>query len=77
MDSVFSKLKVEEKIGQLLIIPISSYSAKEEINLSIELAKDKKISGLLITKSGPLGYGRLLNRFQSQSVIPLLSMIFV
>src|SRR5258706_3749359 len=73
VDSVFSKLKVEEKIGQLLIIPISSYSAKEEINLSIELAKDKKIGGLLITKSGPLGYGRLLNRFQSQSVIPLLS----
>lgn len=73
VDSVFSKLKVEEKIGQLLIIPITSYSLKEEINLSIDLAKDKKMGGLLITKSGPMGYGNLLNKFQSQSAIPLLS----
>jgi len=72
VDSVFSKLKTEEKIGQLFIVPFSTSMSKEEVQLLLNQSKAGKIGGLVIQRSGPVGYSKFINKLQSNSKIPLL-----
>jgi len=72
VDSVFLKLKAEEKIGQLFVVPFTTNASKEEIQLLVNQSKAGKIGGLIIHQSGPVGYAKLVNRLQSNSKIPLL-----
>jgi len=72
VDSVFQTLNKEEKIGQLFLVRASSYDSKDQIQNLINQVKARKIGGLIISHSGPMGYARLVNLLQSQSRIPLL-----
>jgi CubicO group peptidase (beta-lactamase class C family) len=72
VDSVFSKLKTEEKIGQLFVVPFSTRMPKEEFQLLLNQCKAGKIGGLIIQGSGPMGYAKSINKLQSNSKIPLL-----
>ncbi|HEV8515373.1 MAG TPA: hypothetical protein VGQ59_18950, partial [Cyclobacteriaceae bacterium] len=72
VDSLFSKLKTEEKIGQLFIVPLDASISKEESQLLFNQSKAGKVGGLIIQQSGPVGYAKFINRLQSDSKIPLL-----
>jgi len=71
VDSVFSTLKTEEKIGQLFVVPFSNYASDENKTL-INQSKAGKIGGLFIQRSGPVGYAKSMKQLQSNSKIPLL-----
>jgi beta-N-acetylhexosaminidase len=72
VDSVFSKLKTEEKIGQLFFTSFSSSISKEAFQDLLNQSKAGKIGGLIIQRSGPVDYAKFMNRLQSDSKIPLL-----
>ena len=72
VDSVFSKLKIEEKIGQVFIVPFSTNMPKEDLQDLINQSKAGKLGGLIIQRSAPVGYAKSVNRLQSNSKIPLL-----
>jgi beta-N-acetylhexosaminidase len=73
VDSVFSTLKTEGKIGQLFVVPFSTNTSKDDVQMLINQCKAGKIGGLLTGKSGPVGYAKSMNRLQSNSKIPLLT----
>src|SRR6478736_2951916 len=72
IDSVFSKLKTEEKIGQLFVVPFNAGADKEEFQTLLTQAKEGKLGGLIALRSGPVSFAKLMNRLQSNSKIPLL-----
>lgn len=74
VDSVFQSLSVEEKVGQLFVIPVSSYLTKNEIDNLLDDIEDHHPGGLLITAGGPTGTVGLINMLQQQSRLPLLVM---
>ncbi len=73
VDSVFSNLRKDEKIGQLFLVPISTNTSKEEVQALVNQCKAGKIGGLFIQRSGAVGYAKMINRIQSQSKIPLFT----
>lgn len=75
VDSVFQKLNTNEKISQLFMLPISSYSSKAEQELLISQIKKFKPGSILITRGGPVSHVALLNKLQAASKIPLLTAI--
>ncbi|MCB0494045.1 MAG: serine hydrolase [Cyclobacteriaceae bacterium] len=75
IDSVFQTLSVEEKIGQLFVVPVSSYARSNEIqNLFSDINRHHP-GGVMVTGGGPIGTARLINQLQQKSKIPLLVMI--
>jgi beta-N-acetylhexosaminidase len=72
VDSVFQTLGKEEKVGQLFLANSSSYYSRDRIQNLVNQAKSRKIGGLIIHRSGPMGYAKLVNLLQAQSQIPLL-----
>jgi beta-N-acetylhexosaminidase len=75
VDSVFQTLSVNEKIGQLFMIPVSSMGSPEEKKQLLDKVKKYKPGSVLITHGGPLGHALLLNKLQAESKVPLLAAI--
>ena len=71
VDSVFSTMSLEEKIGQLFMV--AAYSNKSENdNLEVEkLIDESKVGGLIFFQGGPKRQAKLTNRFQAKSKLPL------
>jgi beta-N-acetylhexosaminidase len=72
VDSLFQKLDEEEKIAQLLIVPLSSDWEKNKLNDIERQVENKGIGGLLFTSGKPLKQVSLVNDFQASSRIPVL-----
>ena len=71
VDSIYTKMTVREKIGQLFMV--SAYSNKDaahtkEINT---LVQDYKVGGLIFFQGGPVRQAKLTNLYQSKAKIPL------
>ncbi|MBX2941680.1 MAG: serine hydrolase [Cyclobacteriaceae bacterium] len=75
IDSVFQTLDAEEKIGQLFILPISSYAKRNEIENFFSDINRYHPGGVTITGGGPVGTAKLINRLQKESAIPLMVMM--
>jgi beta-N-acetylhexosaminidase len=73
VDSVFQTLTTSEKIGQLFMLPISTYGSAQEIASLAEQIKTYHIGGILISKGGPVSHANLLNKLQGISRIPLMA----
>ena len=71
VDSIYSKMSLQEKIGQLFMI--SAYSNKDSVHVnSIEkLIQDYKVGGLIFFQGGPVRQAKLTNQYQSKAKIPL------
>jgi len=71
-DSVFQTMTVEERIAQLIMIPV--YSNKDQIHIDSisNLVKNYKVGGLIFFQGGPVRQAHMTNRFQSESKIPLM-----
>lgn len=71
-DSVFSKLSLEQKIGQLFMI--ATYSDRNETYYRYvdQLIQNYHIGGLIFFKGGPSRQAKLTNRYQTKSIVPLM-----
>ncbi len=72
VDSVFNTLSVNERIGQLFMLTISSNdeaSVTKEIENEIE---SHRVGGIIFTHGTPVKQAKLTNRFQRLTEIPLL-----
>ncbi len=72
VDSVFNSLSIEEKIGQLFMVPIPSQPSEAFINKIESQIKSKEIGGVIFATLGPVRQAKISNRLQSVSEIPLL-----
>ncbi|MEJ0056365.1 MAG: hypothetical protein WDN75_12360 [Bacteroidota bacterium] len=72
IDSVFSTMGRDQKIGQLFMVPVSTHTDEDAIDELADLAKDGDIGGYYVVDGGPLSHIRLLARLQKTAKIPLI-----
>lgn len=75
IDSVFQTLTTRDKIGQLFVVPASSYFEEDELDDLEDQIKNSNPGGILITGGGPVGTVNLINKLQKISNTPLLVVI--
>lgn len=75
VDSIFQTMSLEEKAGQLFVLPASSYHTRHEIEELIAEINDHHIGGIVITQGGPKGTVELINQLQKVSKVPLLTIL--
>ena len=72
VDSVYNKLSIDERIGQLFMIAAYSNRGQEEIDKIKTLITKHKVGGLIFFQGGPMRQAQLTNKYQAMSKIPLL-----
>lgn len=72
VDSTYSSLTLDEKIGQLFMVMAFSEQGNEHFDAVSKNITENKIGGVIFSLGGPLGQTDWLNRFQKKSKIPLL-----
>jgi beta-N-acetylhexosaminidase len=75
VDSVFSTLSREAKIGQLFMVPISTYASAAEKERIASQVKNQFVGAYYVTGGGPLSHSQLFNRLQKSSRVPLMAAI--
>ena len=72
VDSTFTSLTLEEKIGQLfMVMTFSEQGEKHFDKISKNIVEDN-IGGVIFSSGGPYGQTKWLNKFQKKSKVPLL-----
>ncbi|MDW5288646.1 glycoside hydrolase family 3 N-terminal domain-containing protein [Formosa sp. PL04] len=72
VDSVYTKLTLQERIGQLFMVRAMT-SANTRDQSSIEnLIKNNHIGGIIYSKGGPVKLAKLNNTYQGLSKVPML-----
>ncbi|SHN17037.1 beta-glucosidase [Flavobacterium xinjiangense] len=71
VDSVYTAMNLDERIGQLFMV--AAYSNKDTVHFNAidKLITENKIGGLIFFQGGPVRQANLANRFQSKSKFPL------
>ncbi|MDX5422527.1 MAG: serine hydrolase [Hymenobacteraceae bacterium] len=72
VDSVFNSLTPEERIAQLIMIPVYSNKDQAHIDSISNLIKTYKVGGLIFFQGGPVRQAKMTNRYQSESKVPLM-----
>ncbi|WP_276373193.1 serine hydrolase [Chryseolinea sp. H1M3-3] len=72
VDSVFNSLSIDEKIGQLFMVPVPSRVSKAAIEKIESQIKSKEVGGVVFDSLGPVQQANITNRLQHVSQIPLL-----
>ncbi len=72
VDSVFSTLDLDAKVGQLFMV--AAYSNRDEAHKQeiLELVEQYKIGGLIFFQGGPVRQANLHNAYQTKADVPLL-----
>lgn len=71
-DDEFLKLTLEEKIGQLFVVPACPERELDHWDDWLKLLKDCHIGGAIVKQSGPISQVKFLNRLQKESKLPIL-----
>lgn len=71
VDSVFSTLSVDQKIGQLMM-PRGNYSYEYDTDRLFKIVKDYHVGGLVFFKNRPTAHAKMVNKLQSMAKVPLL-----
>jgi len=71
VDSIYNKMSLREKIGQLFMI--SAYSNKDSVHVNEvnKLVQDYKVGGVIFFQGGPVRQAKLTNLYQSKAKVPL------
>lgn len=71
VDSIYNKISLREKVGQLFMI--SAYSNKDSVHVNEvnKLIQDYKVGGVIFFQGGPVRQAKLTNQYQSNAKIPL------
>lgn len=72
VDSVFNSLSIDEKIGQLIMIPAYSSKSSGYLIQLAKMVKDYKIGGIIAMQGGPMRHINMVNQLQNVSKTPLL-----
>ena len=72
VDSLYKKMTLEEKIGQLFMVQVFSNQDIKSKNKIIKLIKEQHIGGLIYSNGGPVRQAKLNNELQAASKVPLL-----
>lgn len=72
VDSLYSSMSIDEKIGQLFMVQVFSNKGKTHENGIASLIKNQHIGGLIYSNGGPVRQAKLNNELQAASEIPLL-----
>ncbi len=72
VSQMFSSLNTEEKIAQLIMVPV--YSNKDQVHIDSisRLVTTHKIGGMIFFQGGPVRQANMINRYQQESKIPLM-----
>jgi beta-N-acetylhexosaminidase len=70
-DSIMKTMSIEEKIGQLFMMPAYSNKPEEQENVA-KMIRNNHIGGLIFMQGGPVRQANMTNYFQSQAKVPLL-----
>ncbi|AXB56890.1 glycoside hydrolase family 3 N-terminal domain-containing protein [Flavobacterium fluviale] len=70
-DSIYSKMTLDEKLGQLFFV--SAYSNKDSVHVNKikDLISNYKVGGLIFFQGGPVRQAKLTNEYQAKAKIPL------
>jgi len=71
VDSIYKRMTVDEKIGQLFMVAAYSNKDSAHVNSVSRLIRNQKIGGVIFFQGGPGRQAALTNRYQSESKIPL------
>jgi beta-glucosidase-like glycosyl hydrolase/CubicO group peptidase (beta-lactamase class C family) len=71
VDSIYNKMSLREKVGQLFMI--SAYSNKDSVHVNQvnKLVTDYKVGGVIFFQGGPVRQAKLTNLYQSKAKVPL------
>lgn len=71
VDSIYNKMTIREKIGQLFMI--SAYSNKDSLHTKQvnDLVQNYKVGGVIFFQGGPVRQAKLTNLYQSKAKVPL------
>ncbi|QED36962.1 serine hydrolase [Antarcticibacterium arcticum] len=72
VDSIYSNMSLQERIGQLFMVDIFSNRSRAETNKIKKLISDQHIGGVIFSKGGPRQQAKLHNEYQELSRVPLL-----
>lgn len=72
VDSIYSQMTLEEKVGQLFMVATYSNRNADHIDSIQKLIEDQHIGGLIFFQGGPVRQATITNRCQSISKIPLM-----
>ncbi|WP_363322049.1 glycoside hydrolase family 3 N-terminal domain-containing protein [uncultured Pontibacter sp.] len=72
VDSVMKRLTPEERIAQLIMIPVYSNKNQAHIDSISNLIKTYKVGGLIFFQGGPVRQAKMTNRYQQETKVPLM-----
>src|SRR5512133_3549734 len=72
VDSVFNTLSIDERIGQLLMVPAYSSKGNSQLVQLIKMVEENKIGGIITMQGGPMRHINMVNQLQKVSKTPLL-----
>ncbi|HSI77370.1 MAG TPA: glycoside hydrolase family 3 N-terminal domain-containing protein [Lunatimonas sp.] len=72
VSQIFSSLNTDEKIAQLIMVPV--YSNKDQVHIDSisRLVTTHNIGGMIFFQGGPVRQANMINRYQQESKIPLM-----
>lgn len=72
VDSVMAELSLDEKIGQLFMMPIYSREGRSQLQRALSDIKNYHIGGIIMMQGGPGRQVNMINALQAESQIPML-----
>ena len=72
VDSVYSSLNIDQKIGQLFTVWVATKYGDDEIKHISKLIKDHHLGGLIFSLGNIKDQAKAINKFQEISKVPLL-----
>lgn len=72
VDSVMNTLTPEERIAQLIMIPVYSNRDQAHIDSVSNLIRTYKVGGVIFFQGGPVRQAKMTNLFQSENKVPLM-----
>jgi len=72
VDSIMKKMNINQKIGQLFMVPAFSNKDKKHIDFIDNTIRKYEIGGLIFMQGTAKGHATLINRYQGISNIPIL-----
>ena len=69
VDSVYSSMNLNQKIGQLFVVQVFSNRNKQNEDKIVSMIRNNHIGGIIYSKGGPVRQATLTNELQSLSLI--------
>lgn len=72
VDSVFNKLNLPDKIGQILMISVDGSADQNDLEKTINTIRKNKIGGVVVSGGEPTKLVQMINQLQRESEVPVL-----